>query len=74
VEFEFTVIPLLRVFEPLGREIRAGTTALDIGEALIPHESIQLRQTHRLRELAHRFATIVKRARAEAPHRKEAAR
>ena len=45
MEFEFTVIPLLRVFEPLGREIRAGTTALDIGEALIPHESIQLRQT-----------------------------
>jgi len=60
--------------ENAGDFIRAGATAIGIGEALIPHESIQLRQTHRLRELAHRFATIVKRARAEAPHRKEAAR
>jgi len=73
VEFEFTVIPLLRVFEPLGREIRAGTTALDIGEALIPHESIQLRQTHCVRELAHRFAAIVKRGRAESPPAKSPA-
>ena len=60
--------------ENAGDFIRAGATAIGIGEALIPHESIQLRQTHRVRELAHRFATIVKRARAESPHRKEAAR
>jgi len=60
--------------ENAGDFIRAGATAIGIGEALIPRESIQLRQTHRLRELAHRFAIIVKRARAEAPHRKEAAR
>jgi 2-dehydro-3-deoxyphosphogluconate aldolase / (4S)-4-hydroxy-2-oxoglutarate aldolase len=59
--------------ETAGDFIRAGATALGIGEALIPRESIQLRQTHRVRELAHRFASIVKRARAEAPHRKEAA-
>ena len=59
--------------ETVGDFIRAGATAVGIGEALIPHESIQLRQTHRVRELAHRFATIVKRARAETPHRKEAA-
>jgi len=60
--------------ENAGDFIRAGATAIGIGEALIPHESIQLRQTHRVRELAHRFATIVRRARAESPHRKEAAR
>jgi len=60
--------------ETIGDFIRAGATAVGIGEALIPHESIQLRQTHRVRELAHRFATIVKRARAETPHRKEATR
>ena len=60
--------------ETAGDFIRAGATAIGIGEALIPHESIQLRQTHRVRELAHRFASIVKRARAETPHRKEGGR
>jgi len=58
--------------ETAGDFIRAGATALGIGEALIPHESIPLRQTHRIRELARRFLSIVKHARAEKPHRKEA--
>lgn len=39
--------------------IRAGATVLGIGGALIPHESIHLRQTHRVRELARRFLHIV---------------
>jgi 2-dehydro-3-deoxyphosphogluconate aldolase/(4S)-4-hydroxy-2-oxoglutarate aldolase len=51
--------------------ILAGATALGIGGALIPHESIQLRQPHRIRELARRFVGIVKQARARLPKRKE---
>ena len=47
--------------------ILAGATALGIGGALIPHESIQLRQPHRIRELARRFVAIVKHARAQMP-------
>lgn len=39
--------------------IRAGATVLGIGTALIPHESIHLRQTHRIRELSRRFLHIV---------------
>jgi 2-dehydro-3-deoxyphosphogluconate aldolase/(4S)-4-hydroxy-2-oxoglutarate aldolase len=45
--------------------ILAGASALGIGGALIPHESIQLRQPHRIRELARRFVAIVKDARAQ---------
>lgn len=56
--------------ETAGDFIRAGAIAVGIGEALIPHESIQLHQTHRVRELAHRFLSIVKRARSEMPHHK----
>jgi 2-dehydro-3-deoxyphosphogluconate aldolase/(4S)-4-hydroxy-2-oxoglutarate aldolase len=52
--------------------IFAGATALGIGGALIPHESIQLRQPHRIRELARRFAGIVKDARAELKHLRSA--
>ena len=40
--------------------IRAGAIVLGIGGALIPHESIHLRQTHRVRELARRFLHIVR--------------
>jgi 2-keto-3-deoxy-6-phosphogluconate aldolase len=40
--------------------IRAGATVLGIGGALIPHESIHLRQTQRVRELARRFLHVVK--------------
>ena len=39
--------------------IRAGASVLGIGGALIPKESIQLRQTHRIRELARRFLLVV---------------
>ena len=49
--------------------IRAGSVALGIGGALIPHESIPLRQTHRIRELARRLVGIVKHARADLTHR-----
>jgi 2-dehydro-3-deoxyphosphogluconate aldolase/(4S)-4-hydroxy-2-oxoglutarate aldolase len=50
--------------------ILAGATALGIGGAIIPHESIQLRQPHRIRELARRFVAIVKQSRAQiAEHR-----
>ena len=39
--------------------IHAGASVLGIGTALIPHESIHLRQTHRIRELSRRFLQIV---------------
>jgi 2-dehydro-3-deoxyphosphogluconate aldolase/(4S)-4-hydroxy-2-oxoglutarate aldolase len=39
--------------------IRAGAIALGIGAALVPHESIHLRQTQRIRELARRFLNVV---------------
>jgi 2-dehydro-3-deoxyphosphogluconate aldolase/(4S)-4-hydroxy-2-oxoglutarate aldolase len=51
--------------------IMAGATALGIGGALIPHESIQLRQSQRIHELGRRFVGIVKHARSLLPHRKE---
>lgn len=50
--------------------IMAGATALGIGDALIPHESIQLRQSQRIHELGRRFVSIVKHARSQMPHRK----
>jgi 2-dehydro-3-deoxyphosphogluconate aldolase / (4S)-4-hydroxy-2-oxoglutarate aldolase len=52
----------------------AGVTALGIGGALIPHESIQLRQPDRIRELARRFVEIVKNARAQLRQREVALR
>jgi 2-dehydro-3-deoxyphosphogluconate aldolase / (4S)-4-hydroxy-2-oxoglutarate aldolase len=55
--------------ETAGDFIRAGATALGIGGALIPQESIHLRQTHRIRELARRYVSIVKHARTGTPHR-----
>ncbi len=39
--------------------ILAGAIALGVGGALIPHESIELRQPHRIHELARRFVAIV---------------
>jgi 2-dehydro-3-deoxyphosphogluconate aldolase/(4S)-4-hydroxy-2-oxoglutarate aldolase len=51
--------------------IMAGATALGIGGALIPHESIRLRQSQRIHELGRRFVAIVKHARSQTPHRKE---
>ncbi len=51
--------------------IMAGATALGIGGALIPHESIRLRQSQRIHELGRRFVAIVKHARSQLPHRKE---
>ncbi len=53
--------------------IMAGATALGIGGALIPHESIRLRQSQRIHELGRRFVAIVKHARSQMPHRKEKA-
>jgi 2-dehydro-3-deoxyphosphogluconate aldolase / (4S)-4-hydroxy-2-oxoglutarate aldolase len=43
--------------------ILAGAKALGIGGELIPHAAIQLRQEHRIGELARRFLSIVKEAR-----------
>ena len=43
--------------------ILAGAVALGIGSELIPHAAIELRQEHRIGELARRFLTIVKEAR-----------
>jgi len=51
--------------------IAAGATALGIGGALIPHESIQLRQTQRIHELGRRFVAIVKHSRSLSPHREQ---
>ncbi len=51
--------------------IMAGATALGIGGALIPHESIRLRQSQRIHELGRRFVAIVKHTRSQMPHRKE---
>jgi 2-dehydro-3-deoxyphosphogluconate aldolase / (4S)-4-hydroxy-2-oxoglutarate aldolase len=51
--------------------IAAGATALGIGRALIPYESIRLRQSQRIHELGRRFVGIVKHARSLLPHRKE---
>ena len=53
--------------------IAAGATALGIGTALIPHESLRLRQSQRIHELGRRFVAIVKHARSLLPHRKEKA-
>ena len=57
--------------ETAAQFITAGATALGIGSALIPHESIRLRQSQRIHELGRRFVATVKHARAQMPHRKE---
>jgi 2-dehydro-3-deoxyphosphogluconate aldolase/(4S)-4-hydroxy-2-oxoglutarate aldolase len=43
--------------------ILAGACALGVGTELIPTESIELRQSKRIRELARRFKVFVKEAR-----------
>jgi len=45
--------------------IRAGANALGVGTALVPRESIQLRQASRIRNLALRFHKIIGETRAE---------
>jgi len=45
--------------------ILAGAVALGVGEALISRESIGLRQSERIRELAHRFLGFVETARRD---------
>ena len=45
--------------------ILSGASALGIGEALIPKESIKLRQSERIRELARRFVGFVETGRKD---------
>jgi 2-dehydro-3-deoxyphosphogluconate aldolase/(4S)-4-hydroxy-2-oxoglutarate aldolase len=45
--------------------ILSGATAIGLGKELIPTESIERRQSDRIRELAHRFIRVVKEARQE---------
>ena len=45
--------------------ILAGATAIGVGTELIPMEAIQKRQSHRIKELAHRFTRSVNEARKE---------
>ena len=47
--------------------ILAGGTALGIGVELIPKEDVQLRNDHRILELARRFTRMVKTARSRKP-------
>jgi 2-dehydro-3-deoxyphosphogluconate aldolase/(4S)-4-hydroxy-2-oxoglutarate aldolase len=45
--------------------ILAGASAIGVGAELLPKESLQLRQENRIHELARRFITMVKEARAQ---------
>ena len=51
--------------------ILAGAVALGVGGALIPRESIRLRQADRIRELARRFVGFVDAGRSDLAARKE---
>lgn len=51
--------------ETAGDYIRAGASALGIGGALVPRDSIQLRQAQRIRNLSKRFLGIVDATRKE---------
>ena len=51
--------------------ILAGAVALGVGVALIPRDSIKLRQADRIRELARRFVGFVETGRADLAARKE---
>ena len=44
--------------------ILAGATAIGVGGELLPREALHLHQTDRIHELASRFLTMVKDARA----------
>jgi 2-dehydro-3-deoxyphosphogluconate aldolase/(4S)-4-hydroxy-2-oxoglutarate aldolase len=48
--------------------ILSGATAIGVGTELIPTEAIERRQSERIRELARRFAKLVKDARQEIEH------
>lgn len=50
--------------ENAGEYILAGAKALGVGAAVIPHEAVQLRQPHRIRELSRRILQSVADARA----------
>jgi 2-dehydro-3-deoxyphosphogluconate aldolase / (4S)-4-hydroxy-2-oxoglutarate aldolase len=45
--------------------IEAGAVAVGVGGHLIPRRAIELKQPHRIHELAHRFANAVRTARGE---------
>jgi len=51
--------------------ILAGAVALGVGVALIPRESIKLRQADRIRELARRFVGFVETGRSDLAARRE---
>jgi 2-dehydro-3-deoxyphosphogluconate aldolase/(4S)-4-hydroxy-2-oxoglutarate aldolase len=51
--------------ETAGDFLRAGASALGIGGALVPRDSIQLRQSHRIRNLSKRFHGIIDATRKE---------
>jgi 2-dehydro-3-deoxyphosphogluconate aldolase/(4S)-4-hydroxy-2-oxoglutarate aldolase len=51
--------------ETAGDFMRAGASALGIGGALVPRDSIRLRQSHRIRNLSKRFLGIIKTTRQE---------
>jgi 2-dehydro-3-deoxyphosphogluconate aldolase/(4S)-4-hydroxy-2-oxoglutarate aldolase len=45
--------------------ILAGASAIGVGRELLPRESLELRQEHRIHELARRFLTMVREARVQ---------
>jgi len=45
--------------------ILAGASAIGVGKELLPRESLELRQEHRIHELARRFLTMVREARVQ---------
>jgi 2-dehydro-3-deoxyphosphogluconate aldolase/(4S)-4-hydroxy-2-oxoglutarate aldolase len=45
--------------------ILAGASAIGVGTELLPKEALHLRQEQRIHELAHRFISMVKEARAQ---------
>ncbi len=60
--------------ETAGDYLRAGASALGIGGALVPRDAIELRQSHRIRNLSKRFHGIIDTTRKEMesvrPHNK----
>jgi 2-dehydro-3-deoxyphosphogluconate aldolase / (4S)-4-hydroxy-2-oxoglutarate aldolase len=54
--------------------ILAGATAIGVGAELIPIESIERRQSERIKELAHRFVGFVKDARSRLAEQSQKAR
>jgi len=73
----FPQIPLIAAGgvnqQTAGNFIFAGATAIGVGTELIPTESIERRQSERIRELAHRFLGFVRDARQRMAARKESA-